>query len=223
MSAVLARIDVIRSTAATPPFSVPSLAAASGVLNNASATAQDTLAAAGGAPTTSSSSSPSSAPGTSASSIVSGKAQVSAQSTDTALPDWAASLPTNAQRWVPTIVSESKAAGIDPRLTAAVMWSESGFRPDARSGAGAIGLMQLMPSTAAALGADPSVPEQNIHAGVKYLASNLRRFGSVELAAAAYNAGGGAVARYHGIPPYAETQNYVKVVMGKYHTLGGGA
>jgi soluble lytic murein transglycosylase-like protein len=94
---------------------------------------------------------------------------------------------------------------------------ESGFDPNARSGAGALGLTQLMPGTAASLGvSNPLDPAQSLQGGAKYLRQQLDRFGGDErLALAAYNAGPGAVARYGGVPPYSETQNYVNSVMAK--------
>ena len=111
--------------------------------------------------------------------------------------------------------------GIDAGLIKAVMLSESGGRPGAVSGAGAQGLMQLMPSTARSLGVtDPFDAEQNIFGGARYLKGLLERTGSTELAVAAYNAGPGAVQKYGGIPPYAETQNYVATVMSKWRTGG---
>lgn len=104
--------------------------------------------------------------------------------------------------------------GVDPSLVKAVVKAESGFNPNAVSPTGAQGLMQLMPSTARALGVgDAFDPEQNVEGGVKYLRQQIDRFGDVRLALAAYNAGPGAVARYHGVPPYRETRNYVNRVL----------
>lgn len=104
--------------------------------------------------------------------------------------------------------------GIDPALLAAVARTESGLDPSAVSPAGAQGLMQLMPSTAAGLGVrDPFDPAQAVDGAARLLRSDLDRFGSVELALAAYNAGAGAVSRYGGIPPYEETQTYVRRVL----------
>jgi soluble lytic murein transglycosylase-like protein len=99
-------------------------------------------------------------------------------------------------------------------LLKAVARAESGFNPNAVSRSGAVGVMQLMPGTARALGvADSYDPEQNIMGGAKYLRQMLDEFGGdVELALAAYNAGPGAVRKYGGVPPYEETQNYVRTV-----------
>ena len=104
--------------------------------------------------------------------------------------------------------------GVDAKLLAAVARQESGFNPSAKSPAGAEGLMQLMPSTAASLGvANPLDPAQAVDGGARLLAQLMQKFGSTQLALAAYNAGPGAVMRYHGVPPYPETQNYVKSIM----------
>ena len=97
-------------------------------------------------------------------------------------------------------------------LVAAVVTTESHWQPNARSPVGAIGLGQLMPATAKSLGVNPHNPHDNLRGTTRYLANNLNRFGNVRLAAAAYNAGGGAVDKYDGIPPYRETQNYVRRV-----------
>ncbi|MDR7252835.1 cell wall-associated NlpC family hydrolase [Nocardioides sp. BE266] len=106
------------------------------------------------------------------------------------------------------------AHGLDPALLAAVAKQESGFDPQAVSPAGAQGLMQLMPGTAQGLGVtNPFDPAQAIGGAAQLLDSLMGRFGSTELALAAYNAGPGAVLRYDGIPPYPETQAYVKSIM----------
>jgi soluble lytic murein transglycosylase-like protein len=114
--------------------------------------------------------------------------------------------------------------GIDPALLKGLVSQESGFDPSARSGAGALGLTQLMPGTAASLGvSNPLDPAQSLQGGAKYLRQQLDRFGGDErLALAAYNAGPGAVARYGRVPPYSETQNYVDSVMAKAAAYRGG-
>ena len=92
---------------------------------------------------------------------------------------------------------------------------ESGFRPTAKSTKGAIGLAQLMPFTARQLGVNPHNPNENLEGGARYLSQQYRRFGDWRLALAAYNAGPEAVERYKGVPPYKETQNYVKAILGR--------
>ena len=93
--------------------------------------------------------------------------------------------------------------------------TESNFRPAARSSKGAIGLAQLMPHTARQLGVNPHDPRENLDGGARYLAQQYRTFGNWRLALAAYNAGPGAVEQYRGVPPYKETRNYVKAILGK--------
>ena len=113
--------------------------------------------------------------------------------------------------------------GISPIMLAAVSKVESGFNPSAVSSAGAEGIMQIMPSLAAEMGINAYDPVQAINAGAAILSSNLKMFGgSVPLALAAYNAGQGAVQQYGGIPPYPQTQNYVKMVEGVMSQMEGG-
>ena len=109
------------------------------------------------------------------------------------------------------IQSSAAKYAVDPNIVRAIMRAESSFDPNAGSSAGAQGLMQLMPGTAAGLGVtDINDNAQNVDAGVHYFAMQMETFhGDVRKALAAYNAGPGAVQRYGGVPPYAETQNYV--------------
>lgn len=100
---------------------------------------------------------------------------------------------------------------------------ESGYNPSARSHVGAIGLGQLMPDTARTLGVNPNIPHENLDGSARYMLMLLARFGSKELALAGYNAGPEAVAKYGGIPPYAETRSHVTKVMAVFHRLKQGA
>lgn len=129
--------------------------------------------------------------------------------------------PDEADRIGKALLGYSYQFNLDPRLVVALVVIESGFQPLARSRVGALGLGQLMPETARALGVDPKDPAQNLYGAIRYLRGNLDRFGweNVHLALAAYNAGRGAVERYEGIPPYAETQWYVVNVTSLYRRL----
>ena len=106
--------------------------------------------------------------------------------------------------------------GLPSGLVDAVIYQESRGRMDAVSPKGAVGLMQLMPSTAALLGVNPYNADDNIRGGARYLRQQIDRFGSIPLALAAYNAGPGAVLRYGGIPPFRETQNYVTTILSRW-------
>ncbi len=110
--------------------------------------------------------------------------------------------------------SAAQRHGIPKDLFLRLVQQESGWNPKAVSHKGAIGLAQLMPGTADLLGVDPHDPYQNLEGGARYLAQQYRTFRSWKLALAAYNAGPKAVEKYDGVPPYDETQNYVKVIWG---------
>jgi soluble lytic murein transglycosylase-like protein len=119
------------------------------------------------------------------------------------------------------ILQASRRYKVDPALIRAIVRAESRFDNRTLSHAGAMGLMQLMPETARNLGVtNPWDPTQNIMAGTRFLRWLLDEFGSTRLAVAAYNAGPGAVKRHGGVPPYAETQKYVKKVLA-YRAKGG--
>ncbi len=104
--------------------------------------------------------------------------------------------------------------GIPEDLFLRLVQQESGWNPDAVSSKGATGLAQLMPATAATLGVDPTDPRENLEGGARYLRQMYDKFGSWRLALAAYNAGPAAVEKHDGIPPYAETENYVVAILG---------
>ncbi|WP_159804615.1 lytic transglycosylase domain-containing protein [Litoreibacter roseus] len=116
--------------------------------------------------------------------------------------------------YLATAKAKARKYGIPEDLFLRLVQQESGWKPNARSHKGALGLAQLMPATARNLGVDPTDPEQNLEGGARYLKQMYREFGSWRLALAAYNAGPGAVKRHGGIPPYRETKNYVRVILG---------
>jgi soluble lytic murein transglycosylase-like protein len=135
-------------------------------------------------------------------------------------PAWAVGLPAVGRPWAATIETVAAAEGIDGRLLAALVWTESNFRPDAVSHVGAYGMSQLMPATARSLGVDPRDPVQNLTGGARYLASQLDAFGRVDLALAAYNAGPGRVrAAGNEVPNIVETQLYVVRVLERFESL----
>jgi soluble lytic murein transglycosylase-like protein len=130
-----------------------------------------------------------------------------------------ADIPTSGDPKIDQIIFDAASReSLDPRLVHAVIWQESKYDVDARSPVGALGLMQLMPATARRFGCvKPDDPLENVEAGTKYLHWLLERFsGNVELALAGYNAGEGSVDKYHGIPPFDETQNYVRIITSRY-------
>lgn len=115
----------------------------------------------------------------------------------------------------PRMAAAGDTVALSPALIEAVAWTESRFNQSARSPAGAVGIMQLMPGTAEALGVDATRTDDNLRGGATYLRQMLSEFdGDVVLALAAYNAGPAAVRRYGGVPPYRETQTYVATVLG---------
>lgn len=115
------------------------------------------------------------------------------------------------------IVKHSLEMGIDPALGLSIAKMESGFVHEKRSSYGAVGVFQLMPSTAKRLGYNPYYLSDNIRGGLMYYKMMYQKFGSVELALAAYNAGPGNVSKYKGVPPFAETKRFVRGIMNEYY------
>ncbi len=134
------------------------------------------------------------------------------------VPTIASKSPAYRGRYNGPFISVARAAArrhsIPEDLFLRLVQQESGWNPQARSVKGAMGLAQLMPQTARALGVNASDPAQNLEGGARYLRRQYEKFGSWRLALAAYNAGPGAVERYNGIPPYKETRNYVRIIWG---------
>lgn len=118
--------------------------------------------------------------------------------------------------YLPVAKAMARKHGIPENLFLRLVQQESAWKPKARSHKGAIGLAQLMPGTARQLGVNPHDPKQNLEGGARYLKRMYNKFGSWKLALAAYNAGPGAVQKHGGIPPYKETKNYVRKILGSY-------
>ena len=112
-----------------------------------------------------------------------------------------------------TIVKHAIEMGVDPAIALSIARTESGFRHEARSSHGAVGVYQLMPSTARRMGLNPYSLNDNIKGGIMYYKKMYNMFGSVELALAAYNAGPGNVKKYNAVPPYGETRRFVSKIM----------
>jgi soluble lytic murein transglycosylase-like protein len=217
IESVMARIsqlDAMMSGSVAPAAAAATTTSSSSALGTgAGASFSGALALAQGSGDSSSSTDPTSAT-TDPTSLLSGltpTATGAASTTTTAATT--SSLPAGTP-YAAQIEASAKRNGIDPALLAGLIKQESGFNPHAGSSAGAQGLTQLMPATARGLGVgNPLDPAQSIEGGARYLKQQLDHFGGdVARALAAYNAGPGAVERYGGVPPYAETQNYVRRV-----------
>ena len=143
-----------------------------------------------------------------------------APESDTKVPPAAPAAPEARVSPQALVTAAAERHGLPPAFVHSVVSAESAYRSNAVSPKGAIGLMQLMPATARAYGADPKDPAQNVEAGTQYLSELLLKYQhdahQVTRALAAYNAGPGAVERYHGVPPYRETRAYVARVVRKY-------
>ncbi len=117
------------------------------------------------------------------------------------------------------IVKHSMEMGLDPALALSIAKAESGFSHEKKSRYGAVGVFQLMPSTAKKMGYNPYHLQENIKGGIAYYKKMYKMFGSTELALAAYNAGPGNVKRYNGIPPFTETKKFIASIMNNYNSL----
>lgn len=117
------------------------------------------------------------------------------------------------------IVKHSIEMGVDPAITLSIAKAESGYRHEARSSHGAVGVFQLMPSTARRMGLNPYSLDDNIKGGIMYYKSMYKMFGSMQLALAAYNAGPANVKKYRAVPPFRETQRFVSKIMADYYYL----
>lgn len=109
--------------------------------------------------------------------------------------------------------------GVDPFVALSIAKLESNFNPNKKNPSGAVGLFQLMPDTARRLGVNPHVQNENIKGGIMYYQMMYKKYGSMELALAAYNAGPGNVARYKGVPPFKETKAFIAKIKNEYNTL----
>ena len=117
------------------------------------------------------------------------------------------------------IVKTAQKLGVDPYLALSIAKIESNFDASSKSPGGAIGLFQLSPNTAKKLGINPYIISENIEGGIKYYQMMYKKYGSIDLALAAYNAGPGNVAKYNGVPPFATTKNFIKSIKIEYDTF----
>lgn len=117
------------------------------------------------------------------------------------------------------IVETAQKLGVDPYIALSIAKIESNFNASVKSPRGAIGLYQLTPSTAKVLGVNPYVARENVEGGLKYYQMLYKKYGSMELALAAYNAGPGNVAKYNGVPPFNATKNFIKDIKKEYDSF----